>query len=364
MTGLEDPPESRIEQARSGAKIADLRAHLLDVLNHASQALFISIGHKTGLIDTLARLPACTSEQLAKEARLNERYVREWLGAMVVSGLVEYDPPTRTYVLPRDHAVVLTGMLPSMVGMAQVVPVLLALEPAIVDCFRAGGGLPYSALTGFKSGVAVGPSTADAGLLETTLPQAPGLVDRLRSGVDIAEIGCGDGHRLNVMADAFPHSRFTGYDFSTEGIAKGNAEAAKLELTNAHFELLDLARLDTPDAFDVIIGFDAIHDLAQPRTVLQNVYAALRAGGTFFMDDVRTSSSLENNIGHPLGPLIYLWSLTHCMPLSLAQNGEGLGAAWGVERATEYLRRAGFQKVEVKVPDGELIHCIYVCTKE
>lgn len=152
--------------------------------------------------------------------------------------------------------------------------------------------------------------------------------------------------------------------FSEEGIASGEAEGAKLDLRNAHFELLDLAQLDACRAFDVIFGFDAIHDLAKPRTVLENVHAALRNGGTFFMDDVRTSSYLENNIGHPIGRFIYLWSLTHCMPLSLAQNGEGLGAAWGVERAMEYLASAGFHSVEVKVPEGELIHCIYVCTKE
>jgi SAM-dependent methyltransferase len=334
------------------------------VLNYASQALFISIGQKTGLFETLARLSGCTSEQLAEEAELNERYVREWLGAVVVSGLVEYDPATRTYALPPEHAAVLTGVKASMAPMAQVVPILLSLETEVIECFRAGGGLPYSALKGFKSCVPVGTENADAVLLETTLPLAPGLVDRLRSGVDVAEIASGDGHRLNVMARAFPLSRFTGYDFSEDGITAGRAEAAGLDAPNVRFELQDLAQLEMSDAFDVIIGFDAIHDLAKPRTVLKAVHTALRRGGTFFMDDVRASSYLENNVGHPLGPFIYLWSLTHCMPLSLAQNGEGLGSAWGQERAQEYLAYAGFDNVVLKNPEGELIHGVYICTRE
>lgn len=249
-------------------------------------------------------------------------------------------------------------------GMAQVVPILLSFEPAIIECFRVGGGLQYSALNGFKSCVPVGIANADAVLIETTLPQAAGLIDRLRSGSDVAEIGCGNGHRLNVMAQTFIQSRFTGYDFSADGVAAARAEAQEHQLANVRFERQDLAELAVRGAFDVIFGFDAIHDLAKPRVVLRAVYDALRRGGTFFMDDVRASSFLEKNVGHPLGPLIYLWSLTHCMPLSLAQNGEGLGAAWGQERALEYLAEAGFGDVVVKEPEGELIHCVFVCTKE
>jgi 2-polyprenyl-3-methyl-5-hydroxy-6-metoxy-1,4-benzoquinol methylase len=356
MTGAVD--------ANNGARSADLAAHIIDVLNSASQALFISIGHKTGLFDTLARLPDCTSEQLAAAANLNERYVREWLGAVVVSGLVDYDPSGKTYALAPDHAAVLTGATASWTAMTQVVPILLALEPDVVECFRSGGGIPYSALSGFKSVVPVGMANADAVLLEETLPLAPGLVERLGSGVDVAEIACGDGHRLNVMAGAFPHSAFSGYDFSENRIESAKAEAARLNLENVQFELRDLAQLDAGDAFDVVIGFDAIHDLAKPRTVLKAVHTALRRGGTFFMDDVRASSYLEKNISHPLGPFMYLWSLTHCMPLSLGQNGEGLGSAWGKERALEYLAQAGFQNVVVKEPDGELLHCVYICTRD
>lgn len=101
---------THLSEGAARAKIADLPAHILDVLSYASQALFISIGQKTGLIETLARLPGCTSEQLAEEAKLNERYVREWLGAVVVSGLAEYDPSSRTYSLSPEQTAVLTGM--------------------------------------------------------------------------------------------------------------------------------------------------------------------------------------------------------------------------------------------------------------
>src|SRR5262249_35044084 len=144
----------------------------------------------------------------------------------------------------------------------------------------------------------------DASLVATTLPMADGVPDRLRAGADVADFGCGSGHAINVMAQAFPASRFTGIDFSGEGLAVGKAEAKRLGLTNAKFEPHDVADMDVVDAYDVITAFDAIHDQAQPDRVLRNIYQALRPGGVFLMVDIKASSKLEDNVGVPFATYI------------------------------------------------------------
>jgi ubiquinone/menaquinone biosynthesis C-methylase UbiE len=191
----------------------------------------------------------------------------------------------------------------------------------------------------------------------------PGLREQLEAGIDVADIACGSGHAINVMAQAFPQSRFTGYDFSAEGIAAGTAEASQLGLTNARFVEQDVAQLDLTDAFGFITVFDAIHDQAQPRRVLKNIARALRPGGTFLAVDVQASSNLEDNIQHALAPAFYTISTMHCMTVSLALGGEGLGTMWGEQQARELLSEAGFVVQDVKQVPGDIINNYYVCTK-
>jgi SAM-dependent methyltransferase len=245
------------------------------------------------------------------------------------------------------------------------IPLFAAVEPAIVECFRHGGGVPDTAYHGFTAFMAqLSAPIVDATLLQSTLPLVPGLTARLHAGIDVADMGCGAGHALNVMARAFPRSQFTGYDFSPEGIAAGQQEAQQLGLTNARFVLQDLATLDVREVFDLITVFDAIHDQAQPRTVLTAIYTALRPGGTYLMADVGASSNLEENFEHPLGPFFFMASVTHCMTVSLAQGGEGLGNMWGEQTTRAYLTGAGFRNVVVKKLEGDLINNFYICAKE
>src|SRR5687767_10883161 len=123
---------------------------LVDVLNKSAIALALSLGHRTGLFDALAELPYSTSEQIAEAARLNERYVREWLGAMVTGRVVNYDAETRTYKLPEEHAAFLTRKAtPNLAATMQFIPVLAGVEERILNCFRSGGGVPYSAFERF-----------------------------------------------------------------------------------------------------------------------------------------------------------------------------------------------------------------------
>jgi SAM-dependent methyltransferase len=203
----------------------------------------------------------------------------------------------------------------------------------------------------------------DTGLIDAVLPLVPGLVEQLREGIDVADIGCGQGHAINLMARAFPNSRFTGYDFSEAGIEVGREEARSWRLTNATFVAQDAATLDIADAYDTIVVFDAIHDQAKPRDVLKNIQRALRPGGTFLMVDIRGASDVVSNRDHPLGPFIYTVSTMHCMTVSLALNGEGLGAMWGEQTARDLLKEAGLALQDIKHIEGDVFNSYYIATK-
>jgi SAM-dependent methyltransferase len=348
--------EGRTE-AFAGRMLGDLRG--------ASVTLMASVGHRTGLFDTMAARVPSTSEEIADAAGLAERYVREWLGAMVLAGIVDYDPPARTYALPGEHAAVLTRAAgpDNIAAVAAYFPVFAGVEDEIVGSFTNGGGVPYSSYSRFQEAMDEDSSAVfDATLIETTLPLVPGLIERLEAGIAVADIGCGSGHAINLMAKAFPSSRFVGYDFSEDGIARARREAEALGLSNARFEVKDAATLDAKATFGLITAFDAIHDQAHPRTVLRAIAEALEPEGTFLMVDMAASSKLEENLDHPLGPILYTFSTLHCLPVSLGLGGEGLGTAWGEQKALELLKEAGFDRVDVKNIDGDIFNSYYIAS--
>ncbi len=339
---------------------------MVDVLNEGALALMTSIGHRTELFDTMAVLPPATSEQIAEAAGLNERYVREWLGAMVTGRIVDYDPGEGTYHLPPEHAASLTrAATPDNMAMfMQYIPLLGSVEDGIVASFRNGGGVPYSAFPRFQQVMAEDSGqTVAAALVDTILPLVPDLVESLHNGIDVLDVGCGRGRALNLMAQAFPNSRFSGYDLSEEGIDAARAEAEEMGLSNVRFEVKDVAALDTVGQFDLITAFDAIHDQAQPAVVLKGIINALRPDGAFLMQDIAGSSHVHNNLDHPIAPFLYTISCMHCMTVSLAQDGEGLGTMWGEEKALEMLAEAGFTSVEVKQLPHDFQNNYYICTK-
>jgi 2-polyprenyl-3-methyl-5-hydroxy-6-metoxy-1,4-benzoquinol methylase len=347
-------------------KIEAFTGRMLDVLNQGSLALMTSIGHRTGLFDTLAQLPPATSGQIAEAAGLHERYVREWLGAMVVGQVIEYNSETDTYSLPPEHAAALTrAAAPNNVAaFTQYIGLLGSVEDGIVESFRHGGGVPYSAFPRFQEVMAEdsGQSVLPA-LLDYILPLVPGLVEALQRGIEVLDLGCGQGKALNLMARTFPRSHFTGYDFSEDGVAAGQAEAQQHGLTNIHFEVKDAAILDEVQRYDLITTFDAIHDQAKPAAVLRNINQALKSEGVYLMQDIAGSSHVHNNMDHPMGQFLYTVSCMHCMTVSLAYGGEGLGAMWGKEKALQMLAEAGFAQVEVKQLAHDIQNYYYICRK-
>ena len=213
-----------IDQAKAEA----FAERMVGTLNEAFLALMVSIGHQTGLFDAMAKLPASTSEEIARAAGLQERYVREWLGAMVTGRVVEYDPGSRTYTLPPEHAAALTTAAgtDNLATTMRFVSCMGGVEQEVIEAFRKGGGVPYSSYESFYEIMnRMSGQTFDDTLTDRTLPLVPGLVERLREGIDVLDVGCGSGHAVNLMARAFPRSRFTGYDFSEDGIAAARSEA-------------------------------------------------------------------------------------------------------------------------------------------
>jgi SAM-dependent methyltransferase len=338
----------------------------MQALNGGALMLMSSIGHRTGLFDTMAEMRPATAEAIARAAGLNERYVREWLGAMVVSGVVEVDPESGVYELPAEHAAFLTRSAApnNLAAFAQYIGQLGAVEDGIVDCFRNGGGLPYSAFKRFHeimaddSGQTVLPA-----LIDHILPLVPGLTERLQAGIDVLDVGCGRGRALNLLARTFPNSRFTGFDFSDETIDYARNEARENGSTNVRFLKKDAAHFLDTEAFDLICTFDAVHDQADPLAVVSNIRRALRPDGVYLMQDIHGHTHHHDNIDHPMGTLLYTVSCMHCMTVSLAEGGAGLGAMWGVEQATDLLRRAGFRDIEVHQLEHDVQNDYYIIRK-
>ena len=326
----------------------------------------ISIGHRTKLFDTLATLPASTSQEIADATNLNERYVREWLGAMVTGRIIEHNSEFNTYSLPPENALFLTraSSPDNMAGFAQYIPLLATVEDKIIDCFENGGGVPYSAYKRFHQVMAEDSGQTVVTSLENfILPLIPGLKNALQNGIDVLDVGCGSGRALNFLALVFPLSRFTGYDFSEEAINRARNEAEKLGLSNVQFKIKDAATINEISQYDLITTFDAIHDQAKPDVVLKAIFNALRPNGIYLMQDIRASSYIGGNLEHPAAPLLYTISCMHCMSVSLAANGMGLGAMWGEEKALEMLEKAGFKSVEVKQLEHDFQNNYYIVKK-
>lgn len=339
---------------------------VMEILNSGAVAVMMSIGHRTGLFDVMNRLPPATSSAIARAARLDERYVREWLAAMVTGGIVTYDPGRRRYHLPPEHAACLTrgATLGNLALYGQHVAIMGAVQDIILERFERGGGTRYEDYPCFHQIMAEDSGlTVVAQLFDTLLPLAGGVLEQLARGIDVLDAGCGRGAAIIAMAERFPGSRFVGYDLGEDAIAFADKEVRERGLTNIRFERRDLSGYDEADCFDLITSFDAVHDQKDPQALLRSLFGALRPGGVYLMQDVGGSAKLEDNLDFPLAAFLYAISCTHCMPVSLGQGGAGLGTMWGWETAEAMLRAAGFQTVQRHVLPHDPMNVWFVSRK-
>ncbi len=339
------------QQTINPADLDACGAEFLSMLNHSATAIMISVGYRTGLLEAMRPLPPSTSAEIAEAAELDERYVREWLGAMTSAGVVACDDDGQRFHLPPVQRAMLTSEPGSdnLAPLTQWIGMLGTIEDRIVNCFREGGGVPYEAYPRFHEVMAAESRLTVVGaLFDHILPLVPGLQLSLHNGIRVLDVGCGRGYALIHLAEQFPASQFFGYDLNKDAIAHARGQAEARGLSNITFVVRDLSQFHRDaeaKAFDLVTAFDAIHDQARPDHVLAGIHRTLKPDGVFLMQDIGASSNVAENRQHPMGPLLYTMSCMHCMTVSLAQGGLGLGAMWGEQAIRHHLGLAGFGKV-------------------
>jgi ubiquinone/menaquinone biosynthesis C-methylase UbiE len=350
---------------------------LIDILNKGALNLAMGIGYRVGLFEALDSFDAPASAgEIAQKAGLSQRYVQEWLGAMATGDIValsKSDEGKNLFFLPKGHADYLTKRAGNNnIGVyTQETPLLSACAfPNVVDDFTQGNGLPYSCYDHFHAFMS---ELADAKhhqvLVQTFLPSVDNgnLLEKLKSGIRVCDIGCGEGVALLLMAQAFPNSSFIGIDISKEAIHCGKEKIKSKNIHNADFLVKDAAALSADNqygaSFHYITAFDAIHDQTQPAAVLKSIRHILRSEGIFSMVDIAARTDMSENLNDPMGPFLYTVSLMHCMPVGLWNGGTGLGMMWGREKALQMLKDAGFSNVSVESIPEDTFNDHFLCRK-
>jgi SAM-dependent methyltransferase len=340
MTPLIPAPAPGEVEAFIGRVIADLSAAFSGVL--------VNVGRKLGLYQAMVDIGACTSAALAETTGIRERYVREWLANQTAGGYVAYDVEKQTYTLPPAQAMVL-ALEQSVVFMAPAFEVAASFwldEDQIVKAFRSGEGLGWHAHNHrlfcgtegfFRSGYR-------AHLVNSWLPALDGVVERLKRGARVADIGCGHGASTLLMAQAFPRSSFVGLDYHDASIAIARRRAAEQGTENVTFEVKAATAFDGRD-FDLVCFMDCLHDLGDPVGALACCREALKPDGKVLLVEPYAGARLEENL-NPIGRMYYAASTMACTPNSLSQEvGLGLGAQAGEERLRQVAREAGFSSL-------------------
>ncbi len=318
-------------------------------LSAAFSGVLVNVGRKLGLYQAMADLGACTSTALAEATSIRERYVREWLANQTAGGYVTYDPKKQTYALPPAQAMVL-ALDQSPIFMAPAFEVAASFwldEDQIVEAFRSGEGLGWHQhnhrmFCGTESFFRTG---YRAHLVSEWLPALDGVVESLKRGAKVADIGCGHGVSTILMAQAFPNSRFLGVDYHDESIATARTRASNQGVSaNIEFQVASASDFDGR-GFDLICFMDCLHDLGDPVGALAHSRKALATYGKVMLVEPYAGDRLEENL-NPIGRMYYAASAMACTPNSLSQEvGLGLGAQAGEERLRKVAREAGFSNL-------------------
>lgn len=311
------------------------------------------IGDRLGLFKDFAANGAADPATFARRNDIDERYAREWLEALRAAGYLEYAPATNEFTLPAEHFIPLArDKHPLFQGnLRNLLAYGMGPLDQLTEAFKNGGGVSQSvfppdfyATMQRSSGLRY-----ENFLLQTWLPDMPDVVAMLERGVDVADVGCGRGTALMIMAEAFPNSRFFGYDaFALQLEGATDAALARGLDKNLSFAQLD-ASAEIPRDFDIIFTFDVIHDMAKPREGLLNIRQHLKPGGIYVLQEITAADERHDNRG-PVATIKYGMSLTYCMTTSLANHGEGLGTLGMPEKVVrELCTEAGFSTVR-KLP--------------
>ena len=321
-------------------------------LGGAMTSAMIYLGDHLGLYRALDGAGALTSGELADKTQLDERWVREWLHQQGAAGLLEHRGDGRFALSPEGEAVLAREDHPAFgAGFFSSLPQTVAVAERLPEAFRTGIGLPYDALgaegaRGIERGLA---PWFRALLVPLCLPRVEGLVETLKGGAEVADVGCGAGVALIEMAKAYPHSRFHGYEISRHALER--AEGNRMEAGVSNVTLHDASEHPLPqDArFDLITTFDCLHDMTDPAAVMRRIRDAIRPEGVWLISDIKARESYEENVEHnPMAPLMYGTSVLTCMSSALSEpGGAGLGTLGLPEALVRKMaREVGFTRFE------------------
>ncbi|MGH2633134.1 MAG: class I SAM-dependent methyltransferase [Tepidiformaceae bacterium] len=291
-----------------------------------------SIGDRLGLFTDLANSGPATSADFALRNGLSERYAREWLNCLAAAGYFEHDPATDRYTLPPAYAPIL-AQEGHPLSAGPFFGALYAMEKAAVlgrlaDAFRTGSGISQDVFGEDWQIVMERLSTPwyDHQLVQQWIAADPAMEAKLTAGAEVADVGCGAGRALVRLAEAFPKSRFTGFDLFPAALTLANAKTAAAGVADrVSFQQVDAAK-GLPGAFDVVMTADVVHDAADPAGLLRSIRSVLKPDGTALVVEFNCGETLADNAG-PMGAMIYAISLIYCMSTSLAAGGAALGMA-------------------------------------
>jgi len=308
------------------------------------------LGFRLGLFDALNDGGAANAGQLAQRAGgLTERYVREWALAQAANGYVDYDPATETFSLSPEQAMVFAvkDSPVYLAGAFEIAAAMIESEPKVENSFRTGAGVRWGDSAGClfcATGAFFRPGYVN-NIVQAWLPALDGVEAKLKAGAKVADIGCGVGFSTLLMAEAFPNSRFVGYDFHEPSVAEARRHAEAHGLTErVRFEAASVKEIEET-GFDLVTAFDCLHDMGDPRGCARQMRRILKDDGAWMVVEPIAGDSPAQNL-NPVGRLYYNASTMICVPTSLDQEvGEGLGAQAGEAKLTEVIRDGGFTRV-------------------
>lgn len=329
-------------------KLMALVGQLANELGATVNAGLIVVGDRLGLYKAMAGAGPITSAELAEKTGTSERYVREWLNAQAAGGYVTYDPATRKYELSPEQAMTLADEnSPAFFGGAfELATATLKAAPQIEESFKSGAGYgwhqhDHGVFTGcerfFRPGY-------NANLVAAWIPALDGVDEKLRVGARIADVGCGLGASSRLMAESYPRSRVTGFDYHNESIELARKEAKEAGLGDrVNFEAAPASSFPGT-GYDLITTFDCLHDMGDPVGAAKHVKKALATDGTWMIVEPIAGDKVEDNL-NPVGRAYYAFSTFLCVPNSLSQEvGLALGAQAGQTRIEDVVTAAGFTR--------------------
>ena len=331
------------------AKARAFTQKALGDLGGTTATVMCHIGDRLGLFKALSEHGPCSSEELSQKAGINERYAREWLNALTCAGYLEYEPVSLRFTLPPEHAAVLAHEESPVFlgGVYHFLPAMLRPLDQLMAAFRHGGGVAQADYgQDLWDGLERYTGTSFENLLvQQWISAVPELQAKLDRGALVADVGCGGGLALIKLAQAFPNSRFVGFDAYEPSVVKSTANArAAGVMERVTFEHLDVAE-GLPGQFDLVTTFDVVHDSVDPRGLLKAIHQGLKVDGSYLIQEINGSDNLLENAG-PVGSLFYGFSVLYCLTSSLAGGGEGLGAVGlGETKLREFATEAGFSSL-------------------